>query len=47
MSTFLDRFGHERVEVAFDTFRISRDTLRCPSWWDDASPDLAVDRRVT
>jgi hypothetical protein len=39
MSTFLNRFAHWRVEVAFDDFRISSGALHCPSWWDDTSPD--------
>ena len=38
-SSFMDRFAHEAVDVAWDNFRIGSGTLACPSWWADRSPD--------
>ena len=39
MSSFLNRFGHGAVDVAWDNFRITSGTFSCPSWCADRAPD--------
>jgi Tol biopolymer transport system component len=39
MSSFMNRFAHQEVRVAWDNFRISSGQLTCPSWWADRTPD--------
>jgi len=38
-NTFLNRFGDEAVDVAWDDFLITSGTFSCASWWADQSPD--------
>jgi hypothetical protein len=38
-SSFLDRFAHQAVDIAWDNFRINSGTISCPTWWDDSSPN--------
>jgi hypothetical protein len=38
-SSFMDRFAHQAVNIAWDNFRISSGTINCPTWWDDSAPD--------
>lgn len=38
-SSFMDRFVHQVVNVAWDNFRINSGNISCPTWWADSSPD--------
>ena len=39
-SSFMERFIHHEVKVAWDNFRINAGTIACPTpWWEDDSPD--------
>ena len=38
-SSFMERFTHQEVKVAWDNFRINAGTISCPTWWEDDSPD--------
>ena len=39
-SSFMERFTHQEVKVAWDNFRINSGTIVCPTpWWEDDSPD--------
>jgi len=38
--SFMNRFVHQEVEVAWDNFRINAATISCgTAWWEDDSPD--------
>jgi hypothetical protein len=38
--SFMERFVHQEVKVAWDNFRINSGTIVCPTpWWEDDSPD--------
>jgi dipeptidyl aminopeptidase/acylaminoacyl peptidase len=39
VSSFLHRFGHQEVKVAWDNFHINSGAITCPTvWWEDDSP---------
>jgi Tol biopolymer transport system component len=39
-SSFMGRFAHQEVKVAWDNFRVNAGTISCgPPWWEDDSPD--------
>lgn len=39
-SSFMGRFAHQEVKIAWDNFRINSGTLSCPDLsWDDDTPD--------
>jgi TolB protein len=38
-SSFMDRFAHQTVNIAWDNFRINNGTFSCPTWWTDSAPD--------
>jgi hypothetical protein len=39
-SSFMERFIHHEVKVAWDNFHINAGTISCPTtWWEDDSPD--------
>ena len=39
-SSFMNRFSHREVKVAWDNFRINSGTISCGTpWWEDDSPD--------
>ena len=37
-----DQYSGGAATVAYDGFRVSSGTFRCPSWWRDAGPDWAA-----
>jgi hypothetical protein len=39
-TSFMDRFAHQEVKVAWDNLRINSGTLNCPTpGWEDDAPD--------
>lgn len=38
-SSFMNRFAHAEVRVAWDNYTISSGELTCPSWWVDLNPN--------
>jgi WD40 repeat protein len=40
LSASAAEFGHLDGSVAFDNFKLTSGTLRCPDWWNDFFPDV-------
>jgi hypothetical protein len=38
-NSFMGRFAHQAVNIAWDNFRITSGEVNCPFWWDDSAPD--------
>jgi Tol biopolymer transport system component len=38
-SSFMNRFVHQEVKVAWDNFQINAGPISCTRWWEDDSPD--------